>query len=146
MLSSVSRSWTESLKIVTEHCSAATKFTLGVMTQVFGAPSTNVASLWMPVVEQLMLNQPGSTSTSSVNVTIMLASRGAEVALLTGSVLTMAGPNSWIGVVRLGFGTPVMKSLPLTFVSVLPPALRKSDVLLLGVGAFVPPSLQLAEP
>src|SRR4051794_33514307 len=98
----------------------------------------------MPDEEQLMLNQPGSTSTNSVNVTIMLASRGAELALLAGSVLTTAGPNSWIGVVRLGFGVPVMKSLPLMLVSVLPPALRKSDVLLLGAGAFVPPSLQLA--
>src|SRR6185369_1007931 len=98
----------------------------------------------MTVVAQLMLYQPGVTSTGSVKLTTMLASRGAFVPLVVGSVFTMAGPTSEMPAVRRGFGAPVTKSLPLMFVSVRPPFLRKSDVVLLGAGAFVPPSLQFA--
>ena len=73
-----------------------------------------------------------------------LESRGAFVPFVSGSVVTIAGPTSEMPAVRRGFGVPVMKSLPLMFVSVLPPFFRKSAVVLLGAGALVPPSLQFA--
>src|SRR6185436_162914 len=141
-----STSCTKSLKIVTVHCSAARKFTFGVMTKLSGAPGATVASLWLPVVTQLMPYQPVLTSTGSVKLRMMLASRGAFGAFVAGSVFTIAGPISEMPAVRGGFGAPARKSLPLTFVSVLPPFLRSADVVLLGAGALVPPSLQFAVP
>ena len=116
--------WRKSLKTVTAHCSAAWKFTLGVMTQVLGAPSTTVASLCRPVTLQLMLYQPALTSTWVVKVTMMVASRGALTPFAGGSVFTTEGAIGAMTAVRRGFGVPVMKSLPLTLVSVLPPFLQ----------------------
>src|SRR6266567_1296871 len=64
-LSSVSTSWTASLKIVTVHASPGLKLTFGVMTHV--APASvlaRVASLCEPEA-QLMSYQPESTKTGS---------------------------------------------------------------------------------
>src|SRR5215212_5916371 len=130
--------------MVTEHCSPLTKLVFGTMIQTFGPPEPTVASLCAPLVTQLTANQPGSTLTASVKVMVRFASRGAFVPVLRGSLLRTEGPISTMGAVRRGFGAPVRKSEPLTFVSVKPPFLRKSAVVLLGAGAFVAPSRQVA--
>src|SRR5262249_28658377 len=146
LLSSRSEAWTLALKMVTVHCSPGTKFTFGVMTCT--APLlvvANVASLCWPLA-QVMSNQLPTTSTGSLKVMVMLESFGAIEAPAAGSTLTTNGPISWIGVVRRGFGVPVTKSLPLTSVSVRPPFLRRSEVVLLGAGALVLPSWQVAAP
>src|SRR5687768_18522360 len=98
-------SWIASLKMVTVHCSPAAKFTLGVMVCV-SPPKKDltVALLWFPVETQLMSYQPLSTVTGSVKSITMVASRGAVVALLRGSVLKTEGPISTIGAVRRGLG------------------------------------------
>ena len=83
-------------------------------------------------------------SMGSEKVTVMLASFGAMVAPLIGSTVVTTGPISTIGAVRRGFGAPLTKSEPLTSVSVRPPFLRKSAVVLLAAGAFVLPSRQVA--
>jgi hypothetical protein len=60
-------------------------------------------------------------------------------------VLTTNGPTSTGGTWGCGFAAPVVKSLPLLFVSTSPFEARKSAVWLLpGVGALLFPSLQLA--
>ena len=144
-LSSVSTSWTLSLKIVTVHVSPAAKLTFGVMTHV--APSVVwvlVASSWDPVEAQVTSNQLASTNTGSEKVMVTLASCGAMVLPLAGSTVTTNGPISWIGAVRRGFGAPATKSAPLTSVSVAPLFLRKSAVVLLAAGALVLPSRQFA--
>src|SRR5262245_15215442 len=105
-----------------------------------------VASLWKPVIVQLMLNHAPLTVTGSVNVMFMVASRGAVVALLRGSTVRTYGPISVMTAVRRGLGAPVWKSEPLTFVSVKPPFLRKIAVVALGEDALVAPSWQFAEP
>src|SRR5260221_7225867 len=145
-LSSVSTSWMKVAKTVAVHVSPATKFVLGMMTQELPAPAATVASLWLPVVTQVMSYQFGSTVTGSEKVTMTLPSRGTMVELATGSVLVMEGPSSVIGVVRRGLGVPVMKSLALLSVSVVPLFLRKMAVLLLGAGASTFPSAELAGP
>ena len=125
--------------------SSGWKVTLGVITQRRPLFAT-VASLWSPVTVQSMLNQPSVSSTVSVNVTVTLRSRGAKVLLLRGSTVRTYGPISVMTAVLRGFGAPVWKSEPLTLVSVNPPFLRKIAVVLLGAGAFVAPSRQLAVP
>src|SRR5438045_6333871 len=135
LLSSRSTSWTKVAKTVAVHVSPAWKFALGMMTQELPAPAATVASLWLPVVTQVMSYQPASTVTASEKVTMTLPSRGTMDAPDTGSVLVMEGPSSLIGVVRRGLGVPVRKSLALLSVSVVPLFLRKMAVLLLGAGA-----------
>src|ERR1043165_1561957 len=73
------------------------------MTQTLPLPAT-VASLCNPVVAQLMLNQLPTTSTGSVKLIVILASRGALMPFLRGSELNTSGPSSTIGSVRRGFG------------------------------------------
>ena len=85
---------------------------------------------------QLMSYHPLSTVTGSVKLMTMVASRGADVAPLRGSVAKTAGPISTIGAVRRGFGAPITKSAELLSVSVLPPFLRKAAVVLLGAAAL----------
>src|SRR5437764_6868615 len=145
-LSSVSTSWTKVAKTVAVHVSPAWKFVFGMMTQELPAPAATVASLWLPVVTQVMSYQPGSTVTGSEKVTMTLPSRGTIVELGTGSVLVTEGPSSVIGVVRRGFGAPVMKSVALLSLSVVPLFLRKMAVLLLGAGASAFPSARVAVP
>src|ERR1044071_1294955 len=97
--------------MVTVHCSPAEKLSLGVIVKV--SPPKNdrtVALLWLPVEAQLMSYQALSTVTGSVKLTVMVASRGAELAPLRGSVAKTAGPISTIGAVRRGNGAPVTKS------------------------------------
>src|SRR5688500_11761417 len=107
-----------SLKTVTVQVSPATKLTFGVMIQRLPPNAlATVALLCEPVVAQLMSYHDPAASTSSVKLTLMLASRGAVVALLRGPTLSTYGPISTIGVVRRGFGAPVTKSEPLKFVS-----------------------------
>ena len=62
-----------------------------------------------------MSNQEPATSTGSVKVTSIVASRGALVPFVRGSVLNTSGPSSTMGAVRLGAGAPAAKSLPLMF-------------------------------
>src|SRR5881396_3433085 len=129
---------------VTVHTSPGLKLTFGVITHV--APPSVLAvvtSLCVPL-GQLMLNQLPLTFTGSLKVMVMLASRGAALAPLFGSVRTTKGPISTIGAVRRGFGAPAMKSAPLTSVSVRPPFLRNSEVVLLEAGALLLPSRQFA--
>src|SRR5262245_41222580 len=82
-----------------------------------------------------MLYQLPVTSTGSVNVIVMLASRGAFKPLRRGSVPKTEGPISTIGAVRRGFGDPVAKSAELLSVSVAPLSARRIEVVLLGAGA-----------
>jgi hypothetical protein len=131
---------------VTVHVSPGLKLTFGVMTHV--APASvlaTVASVCEPE-PQLMSYQPESTKTGSEKVTVMLASYGAMVRPDVGSTVTTNGPISLMTAVRRGFGAPATKSEPLTSVSVVPPFLRMSAVVLLRSGATVLPSLQVAEP
>src|SRR5687768_18577775 len=109
---------------VTVHCSPGRKLTFGMMIQAFAPPCAVVALLCRPVVTQEMENQPSWTSTGSVKLTVMLASRGALLPLLRGSLLRTVGGSSTIGDVRRGVGVAVKKSEPLTFVSVKPPFLQ----------------------
>src|ERR1041385_2363559 len=83
-----------------------------------------------------MLNHWPTTSTGSVKLIVIFASRGALKPLLRGSLLNTAGPSSTIGAVRRGFGTPVTKSAELLSESVAPLLARKIAVVLLGAGAF----------
>ena len=101
-----------------------------------------VALLWLPET-QLMSYHPLSTVTGSVKLMTTVASRGADVAPLRGSVAKTAGPISTIGAVRRGFGAAIRKSAELLSVSVLPLFLRNAAVVLLGAADRVP-SAQLA--
>src|ERR1043165_3265417 len=83
-----------------------------------------------------MLYQLPVTSTGSVKVMVMLASRGAFEPLRRGSVPNTDGPISTIGAVRRGFGLPVEKSDELLSVSVAPLFARRIAAVLLGAGAF----------
>ena len=105
-----------------------------------------VALLCCPLTAQVMSNQAPATSTGSVNVTMIVASRGALLPLVRGSVPSTSGPSSTIGAVRRGAGAPVAKSLPLLSVSVLPLPARNIAVVLPGAGAVVAPSRQSALP
>src|SRR5262245_56292204 len=105
------------------------------MTQTLPLPAT-VASLCNPVVVQPMLYHWPTTSTGSVKLIVILASRGALKPLLRGSLLNTEGPSSTIGAVRRGFGTPVWKSVELLSKSVAPPFFRRIARVALGVGAF----------
>src|ERR1043165_10056673 len=105
------------------------------MTQTLPPPAT-VASLCSPVVAQLMLNQLPTTSTGSVKLIVILASRGALMPFLRGSLLNTKGPSSTIGSVRRGFGAAAEKSVELLSVSVAPLLPRKIALGLLGAGAF----------
>src|SRR4051812_38357113 len=59
--------------------------------------------------------------------------------------LGRTGPQGFSGLAELrGFGAPAVKSPELLSVSVQPLAARRSAVVVLGAGAFAPPSLQLA--
>jgi hypothetical protein len=100
--SSRSLSRTNSLTTRTVHCSPGWKLTFGVMIQEFGPPGATVALLCGPVAAQLMSNQPSATSTGSVKLTVMLASRGALEPLLRGSLLRTVGGSSTMGVVGVG--------------------------------------------
>src|ERR1043165_6198376 len=105
------------------------------MTQTLPPPAT-VASLCSPVVAQLMLNQLPTTSTGSVKLTVILASRGALMPFLRGSLLNTFGPSSTIGSVRRGFGVAALKSVELLSVSVAPLFVRKREVVEFGAGAL----------
>ena len=74
----------------------------------------------LSAASQVMSNHAPATSTGSVNVTRMVASRGALVPFVRGSVPSTNGPSSTIGAVCLVAGSPVAKSLPLLSVSTLP--------------------------
>src|SRR3954447_9336275 len=102
-----------------------------------------VAFVCAPLVTHVSVNQFASTSTASLKLTVTLPSRGAVVEPPLPSVPSMLridGPTSWMGVVRRGFGVAVKKSLPFRSLSVAPPFLRKSAVVLLGAGALAVPS------
>lgn len=94
----------------------------------------NVALLCCPLDVHVISTHGSKMSTGSVNVTWMVASRGAFVPFARGSVLNTSGPISTIGAVRLGAGAPVAKSLSL-LVSVLPLPDRKIDAVFPGDGA-----------
>ena len=67
---------------------------------------------------------------------VILASRGALLPLLRGSLPNTAGPISTMGAVRRGFGAAAAKSVELLSVSVAPLLPRKIALVLLGAGAF----------
>src|SRR3954468_7097739 len=140
-----SRSWscTWPAKIVTVHCSAAMQVTLVVREGQRPVPANVALSCW-PLAAQVRSNHAPITSTGSVKVTWIVASRGAFTPLLRGSVARTSGPSSTIGGVRRGLGTFVTKSFPFWLVSVLPLPRRKIAVVLLGEGAVLVPSLQSA--
>src|ERR1044072_188694 len=105
------------------------------MTHTLSAPAT-LASLGSPVAAAVILKNELSTLTASVKLIVILASRGALMPFLRGSVRNTAGPISTIGAVRRGFGVAAAKSASLLSLSVAPPLCRKMAVVLLGAGAF----------
>src|SRR5213594_1035656 len=131
---------------MTVHCSPNWKPVFGVITYSLKSNvCATVPSLCCPDA-QVMSYQLPTTSTGSLKSTVMLESCGAFVPSSRGSVFDTQGPSSCSGVVRNGLGAPVVKSLPLLLLSVLPPFFRNNAVETESPGAFELPSLQFAAP
>ena len=100
-----------------------------------------------PLLAQVSVNQAPSTSTGSVKVTRIVASRGASTPFARGSVVehvrTELDDGRRAARDRRAGAT---KSFALLSCRRSPPLMRKSDVVLLPAGVVVDPSRQSALP
>jgi hypothetical protein len=135
----VSSSVTLAANTVTVHVSPPTKFAVGSSVKVPGPPDS-VAG-WLPLVAQLIENQPPVTSTGSVKVIVRFAHDGTPVPLEAGNVDATRGAESCAA---RGFGAPMTKSAALLSVSVAPSPLRRAAVVLLVAAVGPAPSKQFA--
>src|SRR5438477_9900375 len=126
--STVSTSLTCDFEIVTVQVSFSAKSVPGSIVNVTGPPAHEAACA--PLVGHVIANHGSVTSTGSLNVTVIDASRATDVASAAGIVETTAGA---VSVVVRGFGAPTAKSFALLSVSCAPPFLRSAAVVFVRV-------------
>src|SRR5262249_44824423 len=145
----VSWSVTWEAKIVSVHCSSATKWVSGVSVNTVGPPLT--LAVWIPLTLPTMVNQAPLTFTRSSNVTGIVVSIGTLVAFRPGTVENTSGSRSpaghrWGGDAEFrGSGGLAVKSAELLSMSLQPEWVLNAASVFPRSGAGPPPSKQVAE-